>query len=246
MTNDRVSKPPTSGRPKPVVAIDGPAGAGKSTVSRRVAEALGYMLLDTGALYRCVGLQAKRTGALGDSAAIGDVARELASQHAIRFQNDALGEQRVLLFDEDVSEEIRTNELSTLASEVSAISAVREALLEIQRDVGRDGSVVVEGRDIGTVVFPDAEAKFFLTASVERRATRRYEELKSRNEDTSLEEVVEAVKERDRRDSNRPVAPLKRASDALLVDSTELDVDDVVQTIVQQVLAIAASLPGRA
>ncbi len=229
-------------RPAPVVAIDGPAGAGKSTVSRRVADALGYTLLDTGALYRCVGLQAKRNGVLAQPDQIAAVARDLAEKRAIRFEQAADGADRVLLFDEDVSQAIRTNEVSTLASKVSALAAVREALLDIQRDVGRTGQVVVEGRDIGTVVFPDAEAKFFLTASVEERAQRRYDELRSRNEDTSLEAVVDAVKERDRRDSNRPVAPLQRADDAVLVDSTDLGIDQVVEKIVAHVQAVARSM----
>ncbi len=225
-----------------MVAIDGPAGAGKSTVSRRVADALGYTLLDTGALYRCVGLQAKRNGVLAQPDQIAAVARDLAEKRAIRFEQAADGADRVLLFDEDVSQAIRTNEVSTLASKVSALAAVREALLDIQRDVGRTGQVVVEGRDIGTVVFPDAEAKFFLTASVEERAQRRYDELRSRNEDTSLEAVVDAVKERDRRDSNRPVAPLQRADDAVLVDSTDLGIDQVVEKIVAHVQAVARSM----
>ncbi len=229
-------------RSAPVVAIDGPAGAGKSTVSRRVAAALGYTLLDTGALYRCVGLQSKRDGVLQDPAAIAEVARRLAAESAIHFEAARDGTQRVLLFGEDVSRAIRTNEVSTLASKVSAIGAVRVALLEIQRDVGRDGRVVVEGRDIGTVVFPDAEAKFFLTASVQERAQRRYDELKLRDESTSLDDVVDAVKERDRRDSNRPVAPLQRAEDAELVDSTGLGIDQVVETIVERVREVANAM----
>jgi CMP/dCMP kinase len=224
-----------SNRPAPVVAIDGPAGAGKSTVSRQVAKALGYTLLDTGALYRCVGLRAAELGVVGDPEAVAEVARALAASHAIAFESDGAGEQRVLLDGQDVSGKIRSAEVSMLASLVSAVPAVRDALLEVQRDVGRNGRVVVEGRDIGTVVFPDAELKFFLTASVEQRAARRFLELNQRQAAVSLNEVQQEVTERDRRDSARPVAPLARAQDAELIDSTGLGVEQVVAKIVARV-----------
>lgn len=233
-------------RPAPVVAIDGPAGAGKSTVSQRVADALGYTLLDTGALYRCVGFRARELGVTGDPEAVARVATALADGRAIRFETTSSGERRVWLLDADVTEAIRTPEASNLASLVSAIPAVRQALLQIQRDFGREGRVVVEGRDIGTVVFPDAEAKFFLTASVEERAARRFAELQARtqapSQTTTLDSVQEEVRERDRRDSQRPVAPLVQAPDAELVDSTSLDIDGVVQKIVQRVREIAETL----
>lgn len=222
-------------REAPLVAIDGPAGAGKSTVSRRVAEQLGYTLLDTGALYRCVGLCASREGALGDDAAVTAIAQRLARDEAIRFEVTDSGQQKVLLSDVDVSREIRTPEASTHASQVSAIPGVRAALLDLQRAVGRRGRVVVEGRDIGSVVFPDAEAKFFLTASTEARAARRFAELKDKDPNTSLSQVADDVRQRDRRDSNRPVAPLIQAPDAELVDSTGLSIDEVVARIVSSV-----------
>jgi len=225
-------------RSVPVVAIDGPAGAGKSTVSRRVAQAMGYFLLDTGALYRCVGLQAQRRAAT-DDAAIGKVATELAAQDAIQFRSVPAGGQLVLMNGEDVSLAIRAPEISQSASKVSAIPAVRAALLDMQRAVGAAGGVVVEGRDIGSVVFPDAEAKFFLTASVEARARRRHLELQGHEAPPSLESVMREVQERDRRDSNRPVAPLLQAPDAVLVDSTGLSIDQVVALIVETVQRVA-------
>lgn len=224
----------------PVVAIDGPAGAGKSTVARRVARELGYLLLDTGALYRSVALAAVRAGAR-EPEQIADVARALAEGGRVRFEG-SVDAQRVLLDGEDVSQAIRTQEMSSKASQVSAIPAVREALLELQRSAGREGRVVIEGRDIGSVVFPDAEAKFFLTASVEARASRRFEELRQKQQDVSLGVVEAEVRERDRRDSNRPVAPLMQAPDAVLVDSTGLGIDQVVRSIVDRVRAIEAEL----
>lgn len=228
----------------PVVAIDGPAGAGKSTVSRRVAAALGYTLLDTGALYRCVGLSARRKNLLDDPQAIAQLAADIAERQAIAFDGEDPAGQRVLLDGEDVSQAIRTPEASSLASKVSTIPGVRSALLQVQRDVGRNGRVVVEGRDIGTVVFPDAQAKFFLTASVEARAVRRYEELLTRDPSTTLSNVETQVRERDRRDSGRPVAPLARADDAELVDSTQLDIDEVVAFIASRVRQVEAQMNG--
>lgn len=226
----------TARRTAPVVAIDGPAGAGKSTVARRVAEELGYMLLDSGALYRSVALAAFRAGRTAQSQ-VAALARELAKVEAIRFEG-SLTNPRVLLRGEDVTQAIRTPEIGTLASQVSAIAEVREALLDVQRDAGADGGVVIEGRDIGSVVFPDAEAKFFLTASVEARAARRFEELKAREQEVTLPGVENEVRERDRRDSSRPVAPLTKAADAELLDSTGLSIEQVVAHIVDRVRAL--------
>jgi CMP/dCMP kinase len=227
-------------RRAPVVAIDGPAGAGKSTVARRVASELGYLLLDTGALYRCVGLVAARTGTR-EPADVARIAHELAQGERIRFEG-TVDAQRVLLDGEDVSLAIRSPEAGTLASQVSAIPDVRLALLDVQRRAGKQGRVVVEGRDIGSVVFPDAEAKFFLTASVHARASRRFEELKQRKHDITLGKVEEEVRERDRRDSNRPIAPLMQAPDAELLDSTALTVDEVVARVVSRVREIEKAL----
>jgi cytidylate kinase len=221
---------------EPAVAIDGPAGAGKSSVSRRVAHRLGYVLLDTGALYRCVALAAQRRAVdWGDPAAVGVVARELASSPGIAFVQREGRPQQVLLFGEDVSEAIRTEPMGQGASRVSAIPEVRLALLEIQRAGARSGGVVLEGRDIGTVVLPDAEAKFFLTASVDTRATRRRTELLGKGQTVSFETVRRDVIERDERDTNRAVAPLRQAADAVVVDSTDLTLDQVVDRIVAHV-----------
>jgi cytidylate kinase len=232
-------------RLRPVVAIDGPAGAGKSTVSRRVAQQLGFTLLDTGALYRCVALRASREGT-SDEAGIAAVAARLAADDAIQFRAAAQGSQSVLMSGEDVSQAIRTPEMSQGASKVSAIPEVRAALLDMQRAVGRNGGVVVEGRDIGSVVFPDAEAKFFLTASVEARAKRRHLELQAKADAPSLESVKQEVEERDRRDSNRPVAPLIQVPDAFLVDSSAMSIDQVVATIVDRVRRVAQQLAASA
>jgi cytidylate kinase len=230
-------------RTRPVVAIDGPAGAGKTTVTRQVAARLGYSLVDTGALYRAVALSAQRRAvAWSDEPRIGDIARTLAENHGLRFEGAVDGQSRVLLDGEDVSLAIRDPEIGRGASIVSALPGVRDALLAMQRDAGRDGGVVLEGRDIGTAVFPDAEAKFYLTASVDVRARRRASELSARGLPTNLDDVRREVIERDERDSNRPVAPLSQASDAHLVDSSALEIDDVVERIVRKVREVEARL----
>jgi cytidylate kinase len=229
---------------RPVVAIDGPAGAGKSTVTRRVAERLNYVLVDTGAIYRTVALAAERAGlSWEDSEGVSAFAHELSARNAIRLERGEAG-QRVLLDGEDVSGSIRTLSIGQGASKVSAIPGVRDALLELQRRAGAEGGVVLEGRDIGTVVFPDAEAKFFLTASVEVRARRRYEELAQKGHAPPLEQVIEEVKERDHRDSSRPIAPLKQAADAVVVDSSNLSIDEVAERIVMHVRRVEHALAG--
>ncbi|HEY3501014.1 MAG TPA: (d)CMP kinase [Polyangiaceae bacterium] len=232
-------------RARPVVAIDGPAGAGKSTVTKLVAQALGYLLVDTGALYRTVALAARRSGLdFDDVEPVGALAEALAARGAVALSGDASG-VRVLLDGEDVSALIRTQELGQGASKVSAQPRVRAALLELQRAAGRAGGVVLEGRDIGTVVFPDAEAKLFLTASVDERARRRFEQLKRSGEPADLEAVTREVVERDRRDSTRPIAPLKQAADAVVVDSSTLGIEQVVERIVSHVRGVEARLAGR-
>lgn len=234
-------------RRKPVVAIDGPAGAGKSSVSRHVAERLGYFLLDTGALYRCVGLCAARAGGEVTDAAMGKIAMDLADRGAIRFIGvDAEGVAQVTLDGEDVSAQIRTADAGQWASRVSTLPAVRAALLEMQRAVGREGGVVVEGRDIGTVVFPDAEAKFYLTASETARAQRRYEQLGGAEGTHSVDQIAADVRRRDQRDSSRAAAPLRQADDAVLIDSTGLGLEEVVDLIVARVRAVAEELESRA
>ncbi|HUB09694.1 MAG TPA: (d)CMP kinase [Myxococcales bacterium] len=213
-----------------IIAIDGPAGAGKSTVSRRLAAELGLALVDTGALYRCVALAARRGGlAWDDDAALAKLLPALE----LSFGWQA-GEPRVFLSGADVSGEIRTPEISRGASAVSARPVVRDGLLDLQRRLGRAApkGAVLEGRDIGTVVFPDAEAKFFLTADPRVRAERRYKELAAKGTKTTVDEVLAEQERRDRDDASRAVAPLKQAADAELVDSTRLDLDQVVAHIV--------------
>jgi cytidylate kinase len=205
-------------------------------VSRKLAEALGFVLVDTGAMYRCVALAAKRADvAFSDAEGTGRVARGLVADHALTFERDAKLGVRVKLAGEDVSEAIRTQEIAQGASLVSAHPPVREALLDLQRLAGQEGGVVLEGRDIGTVVFPDAEAKFFLTASPETRAHRRHDELVAKGQAKSFEETLEEVKRRDAQDSGRAIAPLKQADDAVLVDSTSLSIDEVVGAMLEHV-----------
>jgi cytidylate kinase len=207
-----------------VVAIDGPAGAGKSTVSKALARRLGYQLLDTGAIYRSVALISRRQGvAWDDAAGLAAVARELD----IHFTFDG-GENLVIVAGEDVSAAIRTPEISQGASKVSAWPEVRAALLELQRRLGAGGGVVAEGRDIGTVVFPSAGAKFFLTASAEVRARRRFEELRAAGKVVDEAATLAEIKERDQRDSTRAAAPLRPAPDAIHVDSSGLDAEAVI------------------
>lgn len=219
-----------------VVTIDGPAGAGKSTVAKRLARALGYRLLDTGAIYRAVALASARAGVpWTDGPALARVAAELAIEFAF------VGEvNHVYLAGEDVSEAIRTQEMSSGASQVSAHPEVRAALLDLQRRLGAGGGVVVEGRDTGTVVFPIADAKFFLTASVEERARRRAAELATKGQAADLETVLRETRERDERDAGRDVAPMRPAEDAVLVDSTGKSLDQVVAEIEDEVRARAA------
>jgi CMP/dCMP kinase len=223
--------PEVATRRRLVVAIDGPAGAGKSTVSMRLTRELGYRLLDTGALYRTVALLAQRRGvAWTDEQALADIAGKLDVDFCLEGDHN-----RLQVGGEDLSEAIRSPEISTGASVVSALPHVRQALLELQRALGREGGVVAEGRDVGTVVFPDAHAKFFLTASDEVRAKRRFEELRAKGIDVDLQSTLNEMRERDERDSGRDVAPLAQAEDAILVDSSHRSLDDVVAEMLQTV-----------
>lgn len=223
-------------RARVLVAIDGPAGAGKSTVARRVAERLRMVLVDTGALYRCVALAASRAGlAFSDEEEVGALAARLAAARAIRLEADRERGVRAFLEGEDVSVPIRTPEMSLGASRVSAIPRVRDALLAMQRQAGEEGGVVLEGRDIGTVVFPDAEVKFFLTASPEERATRRHRELIEKGTPASFEDTLQDVVKRDKADTERPVAPLRQADDAIVIDSSNQSIDEVVDEMVRLV-----------
>jgi CMP/dCMP kinase len=232
----------SSSRSKPVVAIDGPAGAGKSSVTRLLAQRLGYLRVDTGALYRSVAWLCRERGIdATDEQGAGRVAQELAEPSALELRDEG-DETRVVLHGRELGPELRTQEIGGLASLVSQLPSVRAGLLEMQRMLGRNGGVVLEGRDIGTVVFPDAEVKFFLTASVEVRAERRRDELLGRGKSAELTEVIDEVMERDRRDSERPVAPLRKASDAIVVDSSRLSIDEVIERMVAIVRQAEKSL----
>lgn len=223
-------------RTRPIVAIDGPAGAGKSTVARGLADALGFVLVDTGAMYRSVALAAKRADvAWNDAERLGDLARRLVASCALVFERDAERGVRVKLDGEDVSDAIRTPDVAQGASVVSAHHEVRAALLDLQRQAGSSGAVVLEGRDIGTVVFPDAEAKFFLTASVEVRARRRHAELVAAGRNVTFDETLADVVRRDAQDEGREIAPLKVADGAILVDSTGLSVDETIAKMIAYV-----------
>jgi len=216
-------------RRRPVVTIDGPSGSGKTTVSKRLAEAAGMLRVDTGAMYRAVALAAHRRGIpWGDPVRLGEVARELD----LSFRTVA-GAQRVFLSGEDVSVALRTPEMSMGASEVSVHAPVRVALVAKQREMAREGGVVLEGRDTGTVVFPDAEAKFFLYAAAAVRALRRYREISPPGAQ-SFEEVLRDVLRRDVQDSTREHSPLRVADDATYIDSTTMTVDEVVREMVRR------------
>jgi cytidylate kinase len=213
--------------------MDGPAGAGKSTVARKLAAELGFGLIDTGAIYRTVALAATRASlGAGDVEAVTQLAQALVERRAIRLEGS-----KTILDGEDVSLAIRTPEMSLAASAVSAVPGVRAALLAVQRQLGAQGGVVLEGRDIGTVVFPDAERTFFVTASVEVRARRRYDELMAKGTDVTFEATLDDVKRRDDADSTRAVAPLKPADDAEIVDTSGMSIDDVVAALAIRVRA---------
>ena len=229
--------------PRLRVAIDGPAGAGKGTAARGLADRLGYVLVDTGALYRTVALAVRRAGLGWDNAdAIAEVARQVAERERLGIAPPDRGSpgeggsgMRVLLDGEDVSGLIRTPEMSLGASRVSAIPGVRQALLSMQRQAGARGGVVLEGRDIGTVVLPDAEVKFFLTAPADIRAKRRFDELVARGAPVSFEETLADVLRRDKADSERAVAPLRKADDAIMVDSGHRGPAEIIEEMARVV-----------
>lgn len=218
----------------PVLAIDGPSGSGKGTIARRVAAVLGYHLLDSGALYRLVALAGRQRGlAPDDEPGHAEQARMLD----VEFGTDAAGEERILLDGLDVSFEIRTEAAGAEASRVAAMAPVRAALLERQRAFARPPGLVADGRDMGTVVFPASPLKIYLTASPEERARRRHNQLKEKGLTVTIDDLSQEIRERDRRDSSRPVAPLRPAADAILLDSTGLAIEQVVD----QVLELARS-----
>ncbi len=212
------------------IAIDGPAGAGKSTISKSAAKQLGFIYIDTGALYRTVGLAASRAGVEPVESKELD---ELLSKITVELTFNDKGEQVVLLDKEDVSGLIRTPEASMMASKISAVPAVRAYLLDLQRDMAKKNNVIMDGRDIGTVILPDAEVKIYLTAAPEARAERRYKELVEKGMDVKYEDILEDVKTRDYNDMHREIAPLKRADDAILADTTEIDLQGSIDLIVK-------------
>ncbi len=213
------------------IAIDGPAGAGKSTIAKSVSKQLGFIYVDTGALYRTVGLNALRLGLDTKSAA--DVVPTLENiKVSLRFVS---GEQRVFLGEEDVSAAIRQNEVSMAASNVSAIPEVRAYLFDLQRNIAKENNCIMDGRDIGTVVLPDAKIKIFLTASAEARAERRFKELAEKGQSVDFNALLEEIKQRDYQDSHREIAPLKQAEDAVLVDTTNVGLEDAINLVLTTV-----------
>lgn len=215
----------------PVITVDGPSGSGKGTICAMLAKELGWHLLDSGALYRITGLAASRRGLeLNDESAVAAVAANLDVEFIPGEQGVS-----VVLEGDDVSRTIRTEEVGSLASQVAALPAVREALLQRQRDFRIAPGLIADGRDMGTVVFTDAQIKVFLTASAEERGRRRYEQLRSKGFDASLRALVEDIRARDERDTNRAVAPLRPAADALVIDSTALTISEVRDQIMNLV-----------
>lgn len=215
---------------KIVVAIDGPAGAGKSTIAKLAAERLGYAYIDTGAMYRSVAWRFLQTGKPFDEAFIS----QLANTMVIQFRPEARV-NRVFVDGQEVTDAIRSAEVTANVSRVAAIGAVREAMVEQQRRMGDAGGVLMDGRDIGTVVFPNAQLKIFLTASVEERAQRRYQELLAKGEQVDLAQLQQDIADRDKQDSERAIAPLRQAEDALLLDTSHMNIEQVTEKILQLV-----------
>jgi len=206
------------------IAIDGPAGAGKSTIAKKVSFELGFIYVDTGALYRAIGYFA-----LSKKIDSSDTVKVINLLEKIKVELAFVdGTQRVLLNNEDISDKIRTPEVSMAASAVSAIPAVRDFLFDLQRNIAKTNNVIMDGRDIGTVVLPDAKIKIFLTASAEDRANRRYKELTEKGQTVSYDDVLEDIKTRDYNDSNRPIAPLKPAPDSILVDTSGFTLEQAI------------------
>ncbi len=209
-----------------IITIDGPAGAGKTTISRLLAKRLGYVYVDTGALYRAVALAAASANCVEDEDLLSDLFKEIT----LEFRNGQNG-LRLFMNGEDVSDRIRTPEITMLASRLSAKPVVRKYLLDIQRDMGKDGGVILEGRDMGTVVFPHADVKFYLDAANEIRATRRYKELSDKGIKITRAEVAADMKKRDENDSTRSLSPLKPAEDAIRIDSSKMSIESVLETM---------------
>ena len=210
------------------IAIDGPAGAGKSTIAKAIAEDIGFIYVDTGAMYRAIALYFLRKGIDGHDRKL--VAAECPNIH-VTLEYDEEGKQQVILNGENVTGYIRKEEVGKMASVTSAVPEVRAALLDLQRDMAKTSDILMDGRDIGTHVLPDADVKIYLTASVEIRAKRRYKELVEKGVQCDLKEIEKDIEERDYRDMTRKIAPLKKAEDAILVDSSDMTLKEVVNTI---------------
>ena len=214
------------------IAIDGPAGAGKSTIAKMLAKELAYVYVDTGAMYRAIGYYFLKNGVNSDD--VETIEKELSNINVSIVYQD--GEQQVLLNGENVNGVIRQEEVGKMASATSKDKAVREKLVETQRQIAREQNIIMDGRDIGTVILPDATVKFYLTASVEVRAKRRYDELVAKGEACDLKEIEKDIADRDYQDMNREVSPLKQAKDAVLLDSSYLDIPQVVAEMKKKIM----------
>jgi cytidylate kinase len=212
----------------PVLTIDGPSGSGKGTIARRVAQELGWHLLDSGALYRLVGLSAEQQG-IADNA--DSELADLAASMSVRFDSDDNDDERIWLGSVDVTRDIRTEESGLMASKVALLPAVRMALVGLQKAFRKAPGLVADGRDMGTRIFPDAGLKVFLTATAEERAKRRHKQLKDKGIDVSLPALARDIEDRDRRDSERSIAPLRPADDARVLDSSKLTIDEVTKMV---------------
>jgi len=219
----------SKGMRKIIIAIDGPAGSGKSTTARLVAQKLGYIYIDTGAMYRALTLKVIESGIdPKDENSIVELAEKTKIE--LLYQN---GNLKVMLDDKDVTEKIRTPEVTSLVSIVSAHPKVRNVMVKKQRELGKNGGVVMDGRDIGTVVFPDADLKIFMNADIKERARRRQKEMQMQGFDADIEELVKEIEERDKLDSTREVGPLKKATDAVEIDTTNLTIDEQVELVLK-------------
>jgi len=218
------------GMKKIIIAIDGPAGSGKSTTARLVAQKLGYIYIDTGAMYRALTLKVIELGIdPNDESSIIKIAENTKIE--LLYEN---GNLKVILDGKDVSEKIRSPEVTSLVSIVSAHPKLRDIMVKKQRELGRNGGVVMDGRDIGTVVFPDADLKIFMTADVRERAKRRQKELKAQGFDVEIEKLIKEIEERDKFDSTREIGPLKKADDAIEIDTTNLTIDEQVELVLKK------------
>ena len=211
-----------------IVAVDGPAGSGKGTITKKIAEDMGFLNLDTGATYRCVALETYRN----NLDIVKDEQKIIEIANKIDIEIDSSGEKDIILLNgEDVTGKIRTKEVTSIVSQVSSIIPVREKMVDVQRKLAKGKNVIVEGRDIGTVVFPNADLKIYLDASVEVRANRRFKEEKEKETNITYEEVLESIKQRDYNDMHKKFGALKKAEDAILIDTSNLSIDEVVEKV---------------